>query len=271
MVVTKNQIIAALKQLGISINDCVVVHSSLSSLGYVEGGIDTVIDAFLEVLGSEGTLVMPTLCQKEKDRRFETWNIKESPSDVGKITETFRLRPSSIRSDHPTHSVAARGPLAVEITRGHKIASGRPGPWGGAAFGKGSPWEKLYDFDAKIVLVGVDFRVNTMVHFIEHRIVEQAISHIPADRRQTFLDKVHDWNKPGVWSGFDRLKLQGECDKLGLISRVRCGNAMSMMVSTKALVDNAVRIMEADPRSWFSEEFCLWSAVSLPEMGIQEE
>jgi aminoglycoside N3'-acetyltransferase len=256
--VTRSHIITALSELGLAAGDCVLVHSSLSSMGNVESGADTVIDAFLSVLGSEGTLVMPTLCQKEMDRRFEIWDVRTSPSDVGRITETFRLRPGVLRSDHATHSVAATGRWAFEITQGHRTASGRPGPWGDAAFGRGSPWEKLYDLEAQIVFLGVDFRVNTMGHFVEHRIAERAIECATPDRQPVMREGLRGWQKTGVWPNLDRMKLQGELEPLSLLSRARCGEAMLLTVPAKAMVDAAISMAEADPCAWLNGEFCAW-------------
>lgn len=66
-----------------------MVHSSLKSLGYVEGGADTVIQAFLDTIEESGTLVMPTLIQKDFANAYKTWYL-DKPSDVGYITEVFR-------------------------------------------------------------------------------------------------------------------------------------------------------------------------------------
>lgn len=52
----------AFQQAGLASIRLLLVHSSLSSLGLVEGGADTVLDALLEVLGEEGTLLVPTRC-----------------------------------------------------------------------------------------------------------------------------------------------------------------------------------------------------------------
>ena len=258
VIVKKDDLATVLRRLGIADGDTVMVHSSLSRFGHVDGGAETVIAAFLEVLGPRGNLVMPTLCQKDRERRFDTWNIETSPSDVGKITEVFRLRPDSIRSDHATHSVAAAGPLAAEITKGHAAASGRPGPWGDAAFALGSPWQKLYDLNATVVLLGVDLKVNTMVHFIEHLIAERALNRVSQDRRTEVEDRLHGWCKPGVWPSYDRTKLQEEIERLGLISRAQCGNALLMAVPTRPMVDHAIAAMEAAPRDWFDSSFCHW-------------
>jgi aminoglycoside 3-N-acetyltransferase len=266
-VIHKQDIIAGLKPLGIRNEDVVMVHSSLSSMGYVVGGADTVIDAYLEVIGPSGTLVMPTLCQKDKERRFETWNIATSPSDVGRITETFRLRPGVIRSDHATHSVAAFGPRAVEITAGHKTAGRRPGPWGEAAFGHGSPWEKLYELDARYVFLGVTMRVNTMRHFIQSRIVEDCLNKVGHTRRPEFLARVQGWHTLGVWANYDDTKMQERLESLGLIRFAAIGSATVRMLNARELVDHSRRILESEPERWFDPNFLAWyREVKLPHV-----
>ncbi|MFH0911300.1 MAG: AAC(3) family N-acetyltransferase [Planctomycetota bacterium] len=235
-----------------------MVHSSLKSFGRVEGGAGAVIDAFPDALGEEGTLVMPTLCRKDKERRFETWNIRTSPSDVGLITETFRLRPGVLRSDHATHSVGALGPLARRITAGHAEARGRPGPWGEAAFARGSPWQALYDLDAAVVLVGVDFKVNTLVHFIEHLMAERALGRSPREHRPALLERLEGWQKPGIWPGYNRLQLQEALQDLGAVSQVQCGGSLLTRVGAREMVDHALAWMETSPEAWFSAEVCEW-------------
>ncbi|MBQ5746667.1 MAG: AAC(3) family N-acetyltransferase [Clostridia bacterium] len=107
-VVTKEDIIKAIKDLGIVEGDSVIVHSSFKSFGHVEGGAETVISAFEEVLTKKGILIFPTLVQKEFPTAYDTWYM-DKPSDVGYLTEYFRKREGSHRSDQATHSVAASG------------------------------------------------------------------------------------------------------------------------------------------------------------------
>ena len=95
--VNKDAIIKSLQELGIQKGDMVIVHSSFKSMGYVEGGAETVISAFLDVIGAEGTLVFPTLVQKDFENAYETWHM-DKPSDVGYLTEYFRKREGSLRS-----------------------------------------------------------------------------------------------------------------------------------------------------------------------------
>mgnify|MGYP002527390468 CR=1 FL=1 len=60
MSVTRSDIIRDLEAMGLKTGDSVMVHSSLSSIGHVEGGAQTVVEAFLELLGRGGTLMVPT-------------------------------------------------------------------------------------------------------------------------------------------------------------------------------------------------------------------
>jgi aminoglycoside 3-N-acetyltransferase len=128
--VSKEDIEVALRELGLKKGEIVGVHSSLSSFGYVEGGADTVIDALIEVVGREGTIVMPThstnlvkvkLAPKEVAAgaswlyQILPYNHKETPCSTGVIPETFRKRKGVMRSLHSVFSVAATGPKAKEI------------------------------------------------------------------------------------------------------------------------------------------------------------
>ena len=116
--VTKEHIIAALKDLGLQEGDICLFHSSFKSFGGVSGGAETVIGALESVLGKEGTLVAPTLCSTDFSNSYKTWYM-DKPSEVGYLPEYFRKQMRVYRSDHATHSVAARGKLAYELTKEH--------------------------------------------------------------------------------------------------------------------------------------------------------
>lgn len=161
--VTKAQLIQDLGKLGVKKGDIIFVHSSLKSIGFVMGGPGTVIDALLQVLGAQGTLVLPCLSLSgsmietlESGRVFDPRN---TPSSVGAIPEYFRKREGVLRSVHPTHSVCAYGKKAEWLTYGHDTC--------GSTFGKGSPYYKLLELDAKILGLGVDLGPVTFYHVIE--------------------------------------------------------------------------------------------------------
>lgn len=130
--VIKDDIERALRTVGIENGDVVLVHSSVSSFGYVESGADTVIDALLETVGNDGTIVMPTFTWGSfHDKGKVLFDLVRTPSETGKITEVFRRRKGVIRSTHICHSVAALGPHAQDVM-GEGVRS----------FGKGSSEER---------------------------------------------------------------------------------------------------------------------------------
>ena len=113
--ITKKEIKRSLQLMGIVPGDTLLLHSALTAIGKVDGGADTVIDAFLEAIGEEGTLVMSTLTGW-----FAPFDAATSPSAVGYLSEVFRKRPGVLRSLHPVHSVCAYGKNAAFITEGHE-------------------------------------------------------------------------------------------------------------------------------------------------------
>jgi aminoglycoside N3'-acetyltransferase len=163
--VDKAQIVKDLKGIGIKEGDNILVHSSLKSIGFVEGGADTVIDALTDALSCDGTLAMPSFSICRTNLMLGTlesntiFNPMETPSTVGRITEIFRQKKGVFRSIHPTHSICAFGAKARWITEGHDKC--------GTTFGKGSPFYKIMELDGKILGLGVDLGRITFCHVIE--------------------------------------------------------------------------------------------------------
>ena len=161
--ITLQDLVGDLSHIGLQRGGVVIVHSSLSKIGHVEGGGDTVIDALLQVLGPDGTLVMPSFPfdtyvedYLEAHREFDA---KLTPSRMGKITELFRQRPGVRRSLHPTHPVAAIGPRAEVLTEGHHRDI--------LSFGRESPFFKLCEQNGWVLLLGVDYHSMTNLHVVE--------------------------------------------------------------------------------------------------------
>ena len=126
-----------------------LVHSSLSAVGggaALPGGADTVIDALMDAVGAAGTLCFPTLSYLFTTIDSPSWNAATTRSNVGVIAETFRNRPEVQRSVHPTHSCAALGVAAVELTRDHHRDCSPVGPH--------SPFRKIRDLDGQIAFLG---------------------------------------------------------------------------------------------------------------------
>jgi aminoglycoside 3-N-acetyltransferase len=152
--VNRQDIVDALGRMGLTAGDRVMLHSSLSSMGHVDGGAEAVVKAFLEVLGPEGTLMVPTFIFSSATY----FDPLRTPSKCGAITEAVRLHPKAVRSWHPTHPVAAIGTDAKELVAGAE---------GERALGKGCALDRLIRKGGKVFLLGVDHRANSAIHIGE--------------------------------------------------------------------------------------------------------
>lgn len=149
----------AFQAVGVRAGATLLVHSSLSSLGWVEGGATTVVDALTAVLGASGTLVVPTLTFDTVSARQPVFHETLTPSIVGRITEELRLRDDAVRSLHPTHSVAAVGPGAASLVEGHHRWDTPCAP--------GSPFGRLVERGAQVLMIGVGLESFTLMHAFE--------------------------------------------------------------------------------------------------------
>ena len=167
-----------LRQLGLKAGMVVIVHSSLSSLGWTSGGAVAVIQALMNVITPKGTLVMPTHSGELSDPSHwenppvpESWwqeirdtmpafNPAYTPTrGMGKIVECFRTFPDVKRSNHPQVSFCAWGEHADKVTQNHGLAYG---------LGKNSPLQKVYDLNGHVLLLGVGHGNNTSLHLAEN-------------------------------------------------------------------------------------------------------
>jgi aminoglycoside 3-N-acetyltransferase len=177
--ITRSRLVADLRALGVQDGMVVLVHSSLSSLGWVVGDSETVVLALEEAVGPQGTLMMPGFSYDAPEPAEWTnppvpegwWQaIREEwpPFDpswartqhVGVIAETFRTQPGTRRSPHPALSFTARGPHAERLVGSHGLEN---------AAGESSPLARLYELDGWVLLLGVGHESNTSLHLAETR------------------------------------------------------------------------------------------------------
>ncbi|MEU4242922.1 AAC(3) family N-acetyltransferase [Actinoplanes sp. NPDC026619] len=175
---TRESIAADLTDLGVRAGSVLLVHSSLSSLGWVSGGALTVVHAMLDVLGPSGTLVVPSQTADNRDpstwmpRPPEAWwpairdslpafDPDRSPSvRVGVITEQVRTWPGAVRSAHPQTSFAAVGAQAADLMSRHDTD---------CHLGEASPLAALDAVNGATLLLGVSFHRTTVFHLAEYR------------------------------------------------------------------------------------------------------
>ncbi len=155
---TKAQLQAQLKNMDIDPKGTLLVHSSMKSIGLVEGGADTVLDALCEYM-KDGLLIFPTHTWRQMSEAYNVFNVKSEPSCVGLLTNLFMKRTGVVRSFHPTHSVAAVGREAKDYTAGEEFTV-TPCPRTGC-------WGKLYDRKADILFIGCSLKSNTYLHGVE--------------------------------------------------------------------------------------------------------
>jgi aminoglycoside 3-N-acetyltransferase len=145
------------------------VHSSFDRFAGFAGKITEVNLALLESVGNSGTVLMPTLpfsgTAVDYVASGATFDARNTPSRMGLLTELFRRHRGAVRSVHPTHSVAAFGPLAEQLTADHHLAK--------TPCGEGTPYARLLSARGQILFMGTDIGVMTFFHHVEDKLESQ--------------------------------------------------------------------------------------------------
>lgn len=260
--VTVERIVADLDALGLEPGSVVIVHTRLSSMGWVCGGPVAVIRALQERLRSYGTIVMPAHSGDMSDP--ELWEHPPVPKSwwqtirdempaydpevtptrgLGRTPELFRTLPGVVRSRHPQVSFAAWGERAVEIVSDHELEF---------SLGEGSPLARIYDAEGQVLMLGAGFDSCTSFHLAEYRAEYRGRERVTLGapvlvdghrRWKTFTDinyRSDDFEEIG--RAFAKSHKQQ-------IRTGRVGNAESRLFPQRAAVDFATRWMHNHRRS----------------------
>ncbi|MBI2440386.1 MAG: AAC(3) family N-acetyltransferase, partial [Lentisphaerae bacterium] len=190
-------------------------------------------------VGPQGLVLMPSFNLTEGDRTATWKGIATTPATTGWLTEYFRRMSGTLRSDHYSHSVAARGPRAAEFVGGHLRREGARSIWDrepwGYTYGSASPFQKMYNANGKILMLGVDYHTATFIHLVEtlhwnRRIVQEPAAPFRAPFTRKWL---------GAW-----------WDSLGRLVFGKVGDANCRLFAIRDFVDTLLAAVDADPDRW---------------------
>lgn len=242
---TRADIADDLLKLGLPAGADVLVHSSLSRIGNVEGGAESVIDALLDAVGPKGTVLFPTLTGMRDDGPLQppVVDVLATPCWTGRIPEMARQSGRGIRSLHPTHSVVAIGPAVSRYTVGHEKTKT---PCDGR-----SPYFRLISNDGWILLLGATQESNTTLHCLEelakvpYHLQDEAadgIVIVPTGERHVVRNHFHLWR----W-GRDFERIDEPLRAEGVLIEGKVGNAECRLMRAGDLSEVILARLRQDP------------------------
>lgn len=255
--VTSDSLARDLRKLGVRPRQSILLHASLRSLGWVEGGAEAVVSALRNVVGPAGTLVAPTTTaansttspayrertqgmtsrQRRRYRRYmPAFEPTTTPGEAGLIAEHLRTSPGAVRSTHPQSSFAALGANAEHLMHHHADD---------CHLGEDSPLARLYEADAQILMLGVGYDSCTAFHLAEYRYTDA-----PPKRRYACVvvrDGRQQW-----WQYQDVVLDDSDFSTIGValaatsyVIRGTVGSADAALIPMRAAVDFAVAWLTA--------------------------
>jgi aminoglycoside 3-N-acetyltransferase len=243
--ITKEELINDLLQIGIAKGDTVLVHSSLSRIGHLKNGPQTFVEALLEVIGSNGNLLMPTspnnVYQLNYIQNTPFFDVRNSPSKTGAITEYFRTYPGVVRSLHPTEPVSAIGPLATYFTKDHFNQL--------TPYNENSPFYRVSEKEGKILYVGVTLSMaGTNLHTLEDAVDFKFPVYDKRIYEIDVIDEKGDKHRVKTKVHNPVFSKKRKCDDLipffekeGVLTHCQVGNASTLLVHAKPLLDVMIK------------------------------
>lgn len=258
--ITKSRLTADLKKLGVKHSDTIMMHASVKAIGWIVGGPDVVINAMLDILSKEGTLMMYVAWEEDSPynlanlpKEWQEAYLKECPpfhpatSRANRgwsiLTEYLRTWPGAYRSGNPEASCVAVGARAKWLTENHPLRYG---------YGPGSPLAKLCEANGKVLLLGAPFDTITLLHYAEN------LAKVPDKRIVRYKMPVLREGKR-VWVEIEEFDTCGNvlpdaeeyfriipCEFLSFGKGIsgKVGNAQSYLFDANELVNFAVQWLE---------------------------
>jgi len=244
--VTYADIVAALKESGVSKGDCLFIHSDISRFG-LTGNVssrrelfDLLLQAFKEVVSESGTIIMPTFTYSFT--RDEVYDVDRSPSTVGMLTEYFRRQEDTVRTIHPIFSVAIWGADKDNFQAN----------LGKDSFGQDSIFGRLHTRGAHLLFFGAPFQSCTFIHHIEKR------AGVPYRYLKTFKGTIKTGERTFEDSyqflvryldqeiATDLSRLEAHLLQTGAMKKVSLGDGQLLCVNTDDMVKTGVQLLHDD-------------------------
>lgn len=239
---TKTDLKDQLQSFGIKEGDTILVHSSMSKIGFVEGGPKTIVDALLETVGPNGHILMPNSpnarFQLDYIQEIHYFDVLNDKSKLGAISEYFRNHENAVRSWHPTEPVSCIGP-DTEFFVGMHFNQITP-------YNENSPFYKVAERNGKILMIGVTLdNAGTNLHTLEdaiedfkypvyHPTVFETKIVDPKGEEHRVTTKVHDpiWSKKRKCDGLIPL-----FEERNVLEFVKFGNASTLLLDARKMLD----------------------------------
>lgn len=278
----KQQLKDQLESMGLKGDETILIHSSMKAIGAVDGGADTVLDAWMEYF-KDGLLLLPTHTWKTVNADNPVYNPQTTPSCVGLLTNMFMKREGVIRSLHPTHSMAGYGKNAAEYLACEEYNNTPCTP--------GGCYDRLKDAGGKVLLVGVGHERNTYIHSVEEVLnVPNRLSDMPMELvielqeesnnsgklppynrddgwkkhtdnrlyRKVYVRKHYNAQQPHISEDFVKLN-QIFLDR-GVVRKVKFGDADSLLCDAKGMFNIVRQVIASDPECIVTKD-----TLSMPE------
>jgi aminoglycoside 3-N-acetyltransferase len=241
---TKQDLLNHLKKIGINPSGTLKVHLSYKAIGEVEGRGDTVLDALAEYMAG-GLLVLPshTWDRGTVSDKNPVMDVLHTKSCVGALTEVFRRRPGVFRSLHPSHSVAALGVDAEGFVSGEEHIH--------SPCGAGGAYYKLWERNAQILLIGVNFTCNTFIHGCEEW--DGAEGSLSTEKRDRYVinhqgKRLYTPQYYHTATSETFVKLETPAMMKGILSMGRFGDANTRLISAVDLREMTAGFLKADAK-----------------------
>jgi aminoglycoside 3-N-acetyltransferase len=242
IIFTKELLKDQLSLIGIKAGDTLLVHSSMSKIGFLENGAKTIVEALLESIGEEGNLLMPNSpnagLQLDYIRKLIVFDVQQAPSQLGAISEYFRKLSKAKRSPHPTEPVSCVGKDADFFVDDH---FGNLTP-----YNSNSPFYKVAQRRGKILYIGVTLaNAGTSLHLLEDIIKDFEFSvYFPEEFEVTVKMENGEFKKMKTLVHDPNQSKKRKCDELiplfkrkKALKEVKIGKAVTLLVDAHKMLE----------------------------------